>query len=127
MNITCDKAYNEREMLYIQDTIYVLSGKWKIMILAALAGGDKRFMEIYKRIPKITTRMLSKELKELEANKLVKRVIHEDYPVWVEYTFTPYSKALAPVMAEMLNWGTAHRKEIFNDDEASEIKNDKGG
>lgn len=102
-------------MLYIQDTIYVLSGKWKIMILTALANGDNRFMEINKSIPKITTRMLSKELKELESNRLIKRVVHDDYPIWTEYTFTEYSKALAPIIEEMLKWGKAHRDEIFRD------------
>jgi len=124
MSIKCIKAYTKRDVMYIQDTLYVLSGKWKIMILMALAAGDKRFMEINKSIPKITTRMLSKELKQMEVNKLIKRVVHNDYPVWVEYTFTEYSKALAPIIEEMLKWGTAHRQEIFNDKHEISISND---
>jgi DNA-binding HxlR family transcriptional regulator len=114
MSIKCDKAYSERDMMCIQDTLYVLNGKWKTAILIALGNGNGRFMEIHKSIPKITTRVLSKELKEMEANKLVKRIVHDDYPIWVEYTYTEYSKALAPLIEEMRKWGAAHRQEIFN-------------
>jgi len=113
MTTICDKAYSEKDMMYVQDALYVLSGKWKLLIILALSNGDKRFMEIQKSIPKITTRMLSKELKELETNKLIKRVIHDDNTVWVEYSFTDYSKALAPMIEEMIRWTKSHRKEIF--------------
>ena len=57
--------------MYVQDTLYVLGGKWKLLIILALSNGNSRFTEIRKSIPKITTRMLSKELKELEINKLI--------------------------------------------------------
>jgi DNA-binding HxlR family transcriptional regulator len=113
MTTICDKAYSEKDMMYVQDALYVLSGKWKLLIILALSNGDKRFMEIQKSIPKITTKMLSKELKELETNNLIKRVIHEDYPVWIEYTFTEHSKALSPMIEEMIKWTKSHRRKIF--------------
>jgi len=99
--------------MYVQDALYVLSGKWKLLIILALSNGDKRFMEIQKSIPRITTKMLSKELKELEANKLIRRVVHDENAVWVEYSFTEYSKALAPLIEEMIKWTKSHRREIF--------------
>ena len=113
MTTICDKAYSENDMMYVQDALYVLSGKWKLLIILALSNGDKRFMEIQKSIPRITTKMLSKELKELEANKLIRRVVHDENAVWVEYSFTEYSKALAPLIEEMIKWTKSHRREIF--------------
>ena len=114
MKTTCKQNYTEKDMMYVQDTLYVLGGKWKLLIILALSNGDNRFTEIRKSIPKITTRMLSKELKELEINKLIARTVHDDYPVWIEYSFTEYSKALAPIIAEMIKWSGNHIKEIFN-------------
>lgn len=106
------KVYTEREMRYVQDTLYVLSGKWKLLIIFALCNGNSRFMEIYKSIPKITTRMLSKELKELEINKLVERIIHDEYPIWAEYKPTAYCLTMQPIIDEMINWAKQHRKKI---------------
>jgi len=110
--MTSKKVYTEMEMKYVQDTLYVLSGKWKLLIIFALCNGNCRFMEIYKSIHQITTRMLSKELKELEANKLVERIIHDDYPIWAEYKPTAYCLTMQPIIDEMIKWGKRHRKKI---------------
>ncbi len=97
---------------YVQDTLYVISGKWKLPILMAMYDGTSRFRDLQRCIPRITTRVLSKELKDLEANKLILRTVHDTYPITVEYTLTRYSFTLQPVVDEMISWGQQHRKKI---------------
>jgi len=97
---------------YVQDTLYVISGKWKLPILMTMYDGQSRFRQIQRNIPKITTRVLSKELKDLEANKLIVRTVYNSSPVSIEYTLTPYSYTIKPVVDEMVNWGENHRKKI---------------
>lgn len=97
---------------YLQDTIYVVSGKWKLPILMSMYEGTNRFRDIQRSVQNITTRVLSKELKELEANKLIIRTVYDTSPVSIEYTLTPYSYTLKSVVDEMINWGQLHRKKI---------------
>ncbi|MGY3211851.1 winged helix-turn-helix transcriptional regulator [Mucilaginibacter sp. HD30] len=98
----------------VADTMYVLNGKWKVPILIALSFGPKRFGELSKDIPKITDRMLSKELRELEANDLVKRTVQDTIPVIVEYTITEYGHSLDFIISELSKWGIKHREHILN-------------
>ena len=100
-------------LLPVTDALYVLSGKWKLPILITLSFGNKRFGEIAKEIPKITDRMLSKELRELEANQMVKRTVYDSVPVIVEYSLTDYGSSLDNVIRELYKWGTQHRKRIM--------------
>jgi DNA-binding HxlR family transcriptional regulator len=97
---------------YVQDTLYVISGKWKLLILMSMYDGTNRFRDLQRSIPQITTRVLSKELKELEANKLIVRTVHDTYPITIKYTLTPYGHSLTPVVEEMIKWGRTHRKKI---------------
>ncbi|NIG55803.1 helix-turn-helix domain-containing protein [Chitinophaga sp. Cy-1792] len=97
---------------YIQDTLYVISGKWKLPILMSMYNGCKKFRDLERSVEGITTRMLSKELKELEANKLITRNVYDTYPITVEYTVTPYSYSLKPMVDEMIQWGIQHRKKV---------------
>jgi DNA-binding HxlR family transcriptional regulator len=97
---------------YIQDTLYVIGGKWKLPIIIAVYYGNSRFTDLKRCIPKITSRVLSKELKELEANKLIKRTVYDESPVLVEYTFAEYAHTLEPVITELTKWGEQHRKKI---------------
>src|ERR1700687_2991106 len=83
----------KEEVQALQDTIYVIGGKWKLPIINSLCNGNKRFRDIERSIPGITTRMLSRELKEMEANKLVKRTVTPNTPVMVEYTVTSYCRS----------------------------------
>lgn len=102
----------EQQIKYVQDTLYVISGKWKLPILIAMNNGNSRFRDLQRGISKITTRVLSKELKELEANKLVIRKVYDTSPVTVEYTVSPYCKSLKPLVDEMIKWGQNHRRKI---------------
>jgi len=100
------------DIKYIQDTLYVVSGKWKVPIIVSLSTGHKRYREIAKSVPNITFRMLSKELKELELNKLVTRKVYDDMPVRIEYEVTEYCKTLWPLLGEMISWAKHHRTVI---------------
>jgi DNA-binding HxlR family transcriptional regulator len=95
---------------YVQDTLNVISGKWKVPILMSMYAGKSRFRDIQRNIPQITTRVLSKELKDLEASKLIIRIVHDSRPVSIEYKLTSYSYTLTPVVDEMIKWGKQHIK-----------------
>lgn len=112
MKTDCDNNYACPDMKYINDTLYVISGKWKMLIIISLRNGNKRYREIAKSIPNITFRMLSKELKEMEMNKLVSRTVYNSTPVSINYELTEYSRTLWPMLGEMINWGKNHRKVI---------------
>ena len=111
------EALSDREIVsYLQDTLYVINGKWKLPILMAIKKGSYRFREIQRNVPNITSRVLSTELKLLEQNKLITRKVYDDVPVLVEYTLTAYSETLFPIMEMMVYWGRDHRKVIANSD-----------
>jgi DNA-binding HxlR family transcriptional regulator len=102
----------KEEIQALQDTIYVLGGKWRLPIINSICNGNKRFREIQRSIPNITTRMLSRELKAMELNKLISRTVYDDSPVLVEYDSTGYCKTFGPIILEMIRWGKEHRKII---------------
>ena len=94
----------------VQTTLAVINGKWKLPILLSMYSGISRFRDLQRNIPNITTRVLSKELKDLEASKLILRVVHDTRPVSIEYKLTTYSFTLTPVVDEMIKWGKQHSK-----------------
>ncbi len=100
-------------VIAVNDTMNVLTGKWKLPIMASLIFGKKRFKEIEREIPKITPRMLSKELRELELNGIVKRTVHDTIPVMIEYEFTESGRKIKSVLDAMVEWGSEHRKMTF--------------
>ena len=103
----------EEELKALQDTLYFIGGKWRIPVINSICNGNRRFREIERSIPGITTRMLSKELKEMELNKLVKRTVYDESPVLVIYEPTPYCRTFGKIIMEMINWGREHRKVII--------------
>lgn len=111
-----EKSYNTctKHMLPVHDTLAVLNGKWKLPIIVALMFGNKRFSEIRRQIPNITDKMLSKELRDLEINELVKRTVYDEIPVSVEYTLTNYGQTLQPVIDILRIWGEKHRETIMH-------------
>jgi DNA-binding HxlR family transcriptional regulator len=102
-------------VLAINDTMNVISGKWKLPIIGTLLFGKKRYMEMERSIPKITPRMLSKELKELEMNGIVRRTVHNTIPVTVEYELTDSGKTIGEVLDKMIEWGLQHRQATISD------------
>ncbi|NVO18538.1 MAG: helix-turn-helix transcriptional regulator [Bacteroidetes bacterium] len=123
MNASADlvkvKSCPTQFVLAINDTLNVLVGKWKLPIIGALLFGKKRFREMERDIPKITPRMLSKELKDLELNGIIKRTVHDTIPVTVEYELTPSGKSLSNVLDVMIEWGLHHRKMSISPEKAA--------
>tara|TARA_R110000764_G_scaffold26798_1_gene63822 strand:- start:425 stop:799 length:375 start_codon:yes stop_codon:yes gene_type:complete len=100
-------------LLPVRDTLDVIGGKWKLLILISIWEGNKHFREIERSIPKLSTKVLSKELKDMEENQLITRTVLNGFPVRTEYTPTEHSKTLKKVILELQNWGINHRKKIF--------------
>jgi DNA-binding HxlR family transcriptional regulator len=100
-------------LLPLQDSLYVINGKWKLPIIISLWAGNRRFREIERSVPKITTKVLAKELKDLEEHQLIKRTVYDTSPVLIEYTLLPYADTLKEVVEALTKWGTNHRKKII--------------
>lgn len=100
-------------IMAVNDTMNVLNGKWKLPIIASLRFGKKRFKELGRDIPKITPRMLSKELRDLEANGIVKRTVYDTVPVKVEYELEESGKSIKKVLDVMIEWGLEHRANVL--------------
>ncbi|MEO6522810.1 MAG: helix-turn-helix domain-containing protein [Mucilaginibacter sp.] len=99
----------------ISDSLYVIGGKWKLPVIVALREGNVRFNEIQRATDGISAKVLSGELKELELNGFVKRVVHNQTPVVVEYQLTPYADTLGNVLSALAEWGAMHRDKLKNE------------
>jgi DNA-binding HxlR family transcriptional regulator len=100
----------------IEDTLYVIGGKWKLKVIIALKEqGAMRFNELQRTIAGISARVLSNELKELELNGFLKRKVYTTTPVVIEYELTGYSNTLDQVLQSMVEWGMMHRNKIKSD------------
>jgi len=100
----------------IEDTLYVIGGKWKLKVIIALREeGNMRFNELQRTITGISARVLSNELKELEMNGFLKRKVYTTAPVVIEYSLTDYSNTLQKVLQAMIDWGFQHRNKIKTD------------
>jgi DNA-binding HxlR family transcriptional regulator len=90
-------------------------GKWKpIILLYLFVDGTLRYNELRKRLPDITQRMLTLQLRELEEQDLIKRVVYAQVPPKVEYSLTEYGKTLGPLMSALHEWGGNHLKHLNN-------------
>jgi DNA-binding HxlR family transcriptional regulator len=105
---------HKMEMRAVQDSMDVLYGKWKISIISSICFYNKRrFSDILNDVEGISNKMLSKELKELELNKLIKRVVLDTQPVTVQYELTKHGLSLQTIIKELTDWGIKHRKVII--------------
>ncbi len=97
----------------VRDALYVINGKWKLLVIVALSEGPRRFKEIERAIERITPKVLSKELRELELNEFVERKVVDTIPVQITYELTPYSDSLKEIIHALKIWGEQHRKYIL--------------
>ena len=95
----------------MRDTLDVISGKWKLLILSALKELPVRFNELTREL-EISPRILSRELKDLERNKLVKRTVRKTRPVTVEYERTAHGATLEPLIEAVYQWGYLHYERV---------------
>ncbi|MFC6101595.1 winged helix-turn-helix transcriptional regulator [Olivibacter domesticus] len=99
----------------VSDAMYAIGGKWKLMIIIAMARGNNRFTELQRMVKGISARVLSSELKELELNGFIIKKVSVGYPVSITYELLPYSETLEEVVGALSNWGLQHREKIKND------------
>lgn len=114
-NGTEREATCTEELFAMRDSLDVLGGKWKLMILRYLTNRTDQqihFKKLERGIEGISAKMLSKELKELETNLLITRTIQDTKPITVVYAVTEYGKSVFPVTETLVSWGLLHREKI---------------
>lgn len=89
----------------IEACLDVIGGKWKGVILSRLEDQTRRFNELKRTIPRITQRMLTTQLRELERDKLIARKVYAEVPPRVEYSLTAKGRSLKPILKALLEWG----------------------
>lgn len=92
----------------VEITLAVIGGRWKALVMYHLQGGTKRFSELRRLVPGVTQRMLTQQLRELEADGVVNRHVHPVVPPRVDYTLTDHGRTLLPILEAMAAWGLAH-------------------
>jgi DNA-binding HxlR family transcriptional regulator len=92
----------------VEATLTFLDGKWKGVVLYHLMDGTKRFNQLRRKLPSVTQRMLTKQLRELEEAGLVSRTVHPVIPPHVDYELTDLGRTLRPVVAALAAWGETH-------------------
>ena len=95
-------------------TLNIIGGKWKSLILWHLKGKVRRFGELKRLIPGITQKMLTQQLRELEADNIINRKVYAQVPPKVEYSMTEYGLSLGPILNLMCQWGSKHIKRHEN-------------
>jgi len=109
-------AGHKKEIMAVHDAMDVLSGKWKISIISSICYyNERRFSDILADVNGISNKMLSKELKELEVNKLIKRTVLDTQPITVNYNLTEYGMTLKTIITNLTEWGLKHRQMIKED------------
>ncbi|RXE56387.1 HxlR family transcriptional regulator [Methanoculleus taiwanensis] len=92
----------------VEAALDVIGGKWKPLILWALGDDVMRFSELQKMIPGVNTKMLTKQLRELEADGVLTRTVYPEVPPRVEYAITDFGKTLLPIMEALCAWGAQY-------------------
>jgi DNA-binding HxlR family transcriptional regulator len=88
-----------------ESTLDVIGGRWKILILYRLAGSCRRFSQLKRELAGVTQKMLTQQLREMEADGLVRRKVYAQVPPKVEYSLTSRGRTLLPIVEAMCKWG----------------------
>ena len=94
----------------VETTLMLISDRWKVLIIRDLLGGTKRFSELKKSIGSISQKVLTANLRSMEASGLLTRTIYPEVPPRVEYTLTETGYSLKPVLDFMVTWGTSYQQ-----------------
>ena len=94
----------------VETTLTLISDKWKVLILRDLMTGTKRFGELKKSIGHVSQKVLTTQLRQMEASGLLSRKVYAEVPPRVEYTLTELGCSLKPVMDAMWEWGAGYQK-----------------
>ena len=96
----------------LNNALKLISGKWKIKILEKLSNRPIRFGKLKKNLDTITSQMLSKQLKEMENDTLVKRKVIKSNPITVEYSLTQFGSSSLPIIRALIKWGSINKRKI---------------
>ncbi|AKO94860.1 MULTISPECIES: winged helix-turn-helix transcriptional regulator [Priestia] len=113
-------AFLGRYSCPVEATVDVIGGKWKSVIVYHLLNGTKRFNELKRLNKGITQRMLTLQLRELEASGIVHREIYRQIPPKVEYSLTEFGRSLEPLILFMRNWGLENMEKVLENREKHE-------
>jgi DNA-binding HxlR family transcriptional regulator len=98
----------------VEDALEMLEGRWKLLILFHLFGGKVlRFSDLERAIPAISQKMLTQQLRQMESDGMVRRIVHHQVPPKVEYCLTDWGQALCPALDAVLKW--AALREVNSD------------
>ena len=89
----------------VETSLNIIGGKWKGIIIYRLLDGKKRFNELRREMPRITHRMLTLQLRELERDSIVKRTVYAEVPPKVEYELTEFGISIKPIIVALFDWG----------------------
>ena len=115
INGNVQEATCEQELAAIVDSLEILGGKWKLRIMRHLnnhASEKNTFKKIQREVEGISSKMLAKELRDLEINRLVTRTVLDTRPVSVNYSITEYGLSVLPVNEVLVQWGLNHRQRL---------------
>lgn len=105
MELTESTAKQELPACPVETTLTLISDKWKVLILRDLMNGTLRFGELKKSIGHVTQKVLTAQLRQMEASGLLTRKVYAEVPPRVEYTLTELGYSLKPVMDALCKWG----------------------
>ncbi|MCJ9672148.1 MULTISPECIES: helix-turn-helix domain-containing protein [unclassified Neorhizobium] len=98
------------DFLPVETALGLLSGKWKCIVLFQLLDGTARFSELRRRLPAITQKTLTNQLRELEQAGLIERRVYAQVPARVDYTISPFGLTLEPILRALQGWGQSFGK-----------------
>ena len=105
------KAQTELPACPVETTLILIGDKWKVLILRDLMPGTKRFGELKKSVGNVSQKVLTAQLRAMEASGLVNRKVYAEVPPRVEYSLTELGKSLKPILDSMCAWGKAYKAE----------------
>lgn len=108
------KKYN----ISVEATLEVIGGKWKCVILCHLTHGKKRTSELKRLMPNITQKMLTQQLRELEEDGVINRIVYQQIPPKVEYELSEYGRSLELILNALCEWGEDHITKVYGDKSA---------
>lgn len=96
----------------VETTLTLIGNKWKVLILRDLMPGTKRFGELKKSIGGVSQKVLTAQLRDMEASGLISRKVYAEVPPRVEYTLTPLGESLSPILDAMKTWGEGYKASL---------------
>lgn len=109
---------NKKYNISVEATLEVIGGKWKCVILCHLTHGKKRTSELKRLMPNITQKMLTQQLRELEEDGVINRIVYNQVPPKVEYELSAYGNSLRGILDALCTWGDNHITRVYGDKSA---------